>query len=58
MNFVEPRPYADPEVAACKLLEIANATEAVQDGRIHIERINDPFMYEHKGSPAVHKYTL
>src|SRR6516162_3686466 len=52
MKFVEPRPYADPEAAACKLLEIANATEAVQDGRIHIERINGPFMYEHKGSPA------
>jgi len=36
MKFVEPRPYADPEAAACKLLEIANG----------------PFMYEHKGSPV------
>ena len=45
MKFVEPRPYADPEAAACKLLEIANATEAVRDGRI-----NGPFLYEHKGS--------
>ena len=52
MKFVEPRPYADPEAAACKLLEIANATEAVQDGSTHIERINGPFMYEHKGSPV------
>jgi hypothetical protein len=34
MKFVNQRPYADPEVAARKLLEIANATEAVQDGRI------------------------
>src|SRR6516165_10203690 len=58
MKFVEPRPYADPEAAACKLLEIANATEAVQDGRIHIERINGPFMYEHKGSPAEYKAGL
>ena len=58
MKFVEPRPYADPEAAACKLLEIANATEAVQDGRIHIERINGPFLYEHKGSPAEYKAGL
>jgi hypothetical protein len=43
MKFVEPRPYADPE-AACKLLEIANATEAVQNGRIYIERVNAPFL--------------
>ena len=58
MKFVEPRPYADPETAACKLLEIANATEAVHDGRIHIERINGPFMCEHKGSPAEYKAGL
>jgi len=25
-------------------MEIANATEAVQDGRIHIEKINGPFL--------------
>jgi len=29
-------PYSDPEKAARKLLKIANAAEAVQDGRIHI----------------------
>ena len=57
MKFVEPRPYADPEAAARKLLEIANATEAVQDGRIYIERINGPFLYE-KGSPAEYKAAL
>jgi hypothetical protein len=55
MKFVEPRPFADPEAAARKLLEIANATEAVQGGRIHIERINGPFLYEHKGSLAEYK---
>jgi hypothetical protein len=38
-KFVEARPYADPEVAACKLMELANAVEPVQDGRIHIEKI-------------------
>ena len=33
-------------------MEIANSVEAVQDGRIFIELINGPFLYEHKGSPA------
>ena len=27
MKFAEPRPFADPEAAARKLVEIANATE-------------------------------
>jgi hypothetical protein len=35
MKYATDREYADPEKAARKLLEIANATEAVQDGRIH-----------------------
>jgi hypothetical protein len=52
------RPYADPEKAARKLVEIANATEAVHDGRIYIELINGPFLYEHKGSPAEYKAGL
>jgi hypothetical protein len=34
MKFVEPRPFADPDAAARKLVEIANGIEAVQDGRI------------------------
>ena len=33
MKYSEARPYADPDKAARKLMEIANATEAVQDGR-------------------------
>jgi hypothetical protein len=40
MKYAEPRSLADPEKAARKLLEIANATESVQDGRIFIETIN------------------
>ncbi len=52
MNFVEPRPYADPEAAARKLMEIANTVEPVQGGRIHIELINGPFLFEHRGSPS------
>jgi hypothetical protein len=52
MKFIGSRPFADPEAAARKLMEIANAVETVQDGRIHIEMINGPFLYEHRGSPA------
>jgi hypothetical protein len=33
-------------------MEIANPAEAVQDGRIHIEKINGPFLYKERGSPA------
>jgi hypothetical protein len=35
MKFVEPRPFADPEAAARKLIEIANSVEPVQDGHLH-----------------------
>ena len=44
MKFTTGRPYADPEAAARKLIEIANSVEAVQDGRIHVEKINWPFL--------------
>jgi len=44
VKFATERPYADPEIAARKLIEIANSVEAVQDGRIHIEKINWPFL--------------
>src|ERR1700753_1210799 len=44
MKFTTERPYADPEKAARKLIEIANSVEAVQDGRIHVEKINWPFL--------------
>jgi hypothetical protein len=44
MKFVTPSQFADPDAAARKLVEIANATEAVQDGRIYIELINGPFL--------------
>jgi len=54
MKFVERRPFADPEAAARKLMEIANSIEPVQDGRIHIELINWPFLQEHRGTPAEH----
>jgi hypothetical protein len=58
MKFVEPRPFADPEVACRKLLELANAFTPVQDGRIYIEKINGPFIFELKGTPAEYKAGL
>jgi hypothetical protein len=36
------RPFADPDKAARKLIEIANSVEAYMDGRIPIEVINGP----------------
>jgi hypothetical protein len=58
MKFIEPHPYADPNVAARKLLELANTFEPVQDGRIYIEKINGPFLFELKGTPAEYKAGL
>lgn len=50
MKYVTTRPFADPDAAARKLIEIANGVEPVQDGRIHIELVNWPFLTEFKGS--------
>jgi hypothetical protein len=58
MNFTADRPYANPETAARKLIEIANAVAPVQDGRIFIELINWPFLSELKGTPAEYKAGL
>jgi len=44
MKFVERQPFADPDAAARRIVEIANGVEAVQDGRIFIERVNEPFL--------------
>src|ERR1700751_6361891 len=52
------RPFADPEVAARKIVELANAFEPVQDGRIYIEKVNGPFLFELKGTPAEYKAGL
>jgi hypothetical protein len=46
MKFVERSNLSDPDAAARKLVQIANAVEAVQDGRIFIELINGPFLKE------------
>jgi hypothetical protein len=46
MKFVEPSHFINPDAAARKLVQIANAAEAVQDGRIFVELINGPFLKE------------
>ena len=43
-KLVADRPFADPDAAARKIIEIANDVEAVQNGRIYIERVNAPFL--------------
>jgi hypothetical protein len=52
MKCSETRPYADREKAARRLMEIAHTVEPVQDGRIHVEKINGPFLFRDKGSPS------
>ena len=41
-----------------KLLEIASTVEPMQDGRIHIKKINGPMLYQHKATPAEYKAGL
>jgi hypothetical protein len=57
MKFVEPSHFTDPDAAARKLVEIANAVEAVQDRRIYIELINGPFL-KAGGSPDEYRAGL
>ena len=58
MKFAADRPWSDPEKAARKLLEIANAAEAVQDGRIYIELINVSFLFREHATPAEYSVGL
>jgi hypothetical protein len=51
MKYAADRPYSDPEKAARRILEIANAVEPVQ-GRIHIEKVNEPSLFRDRGSPV------
>jgi hypothetical protein len=44
IRFSASRPFANPDLAARKLVEIANGIEAARDGRIFIERVNAPFL--------------
>ena len=44
MKFTADRAFSDPDKAARKLVELANAAEADRDQRIAIELINLPFL--------------
>ncbi|MCP1779932.1 hypothetical protein [Bradyrhizobium japonicum] len=50
MKLAAERAFAAPEAAARKLVELATTIEAVQDGRIHIEKLNAPFLYTLKAT--------
>ena len=52
MKLTADRPFADPEKAARRLMQHAHAFEVVQDGRIYIEKINGPFLYVDRVTPA------
>ena len=52
MKCAAERPFAEPEKAARRLLEHAHAFEPIQDGRIYIEKLNGPFLFGDKGTPA------
>ena len=44
--------------AGGEVTRIASTVEAVQDGRIHIEKVNGPFLYREGGTPAEYKAGL
>ena len=52
MKYTTDRPYSDPEKAARRLMEHAQAFEPIQEGRIYIEKLNGPFLFGDKGTPA------
>ena len=54
-KYVQPRPYADPDAAARKIVEIANGLEPYMDSRLLVERINGPFLFELKATAAEYK---
>ena len=57
-KFVASRPYADPEAAMRKILELANAFTPVQDGRVYIEAINGPMIFSRRRPPSEYKAGL
>ncbi|MBV9460169.1 MAG: hypothetical protein JO141_22015 [Bradyrhizobium sp.] len=57
-KFVQSRPFADPEIAASKLIELARSFEPIQDGRIYIEAINGSMLFLLKATPAEYKAGL
>ena len=58
MKLVTDRPYSDPEKAARRLMEHAQAFEVIHDGRIYIEKINGPMLFGDKATPAEYRAGL
>jgi hypothetical protein len=52
VKLTAERPFVDPDKAARCLLEHAHAFQPIQEGRIYIEKLNGPFLFIDKGSPA------
>jgi hypothetical protein len=52
VKFIEPRCYADPDIAARKIMEIANSLDPYMEGRLLIELINGPLLFQEKATPA------
>ena len=50
-KYTSDRRFADPDIAARNLIEIASPIEPVQDGRIYIELLYLLFLFSHGGSP-------
>jgi hypothetical protein len=51
LKIVEDRPYAEPEAAAKRLLEIASTTDPDAYGHIYVEVVNAAFLRD-GGAPA------
>ena len=50
MKLTAERPFANPEAAARKLIELAAAIEPTMPGRVYIELINYPMLFKLKAS--------
>ena len=58
MKLTTERPFANPEAAARKLVDLASGIEPVQPGRIYIELINYPMLFKLKATAAEYKAGL
>ena len=57
MKYAEARPYANPEAAARRIMEIANSIEPAQ-GKIYIELVNYPMLFKDGATPAEYWHGL
>jgi hypothetical protein len=53
MKLTTERPFANPEAAARKLIELAAGIEPTMPGRMYIELINYPMLFRLKASVSV-----